>query len=227
MSASFFPHPDSADRHGLVAVTHAINADLLEDAYAHGIFPWSEDPVGWFSPDPRAIFVRDQIRMPRKLGKIMRRHRFRVTFDTAFDRVMRACAETHEKDGTWITAGFFAAYGELFERGHAHSVEVWQDEALVGGLYGVQLRGLFAGESMFHRVPNASKVAFGYLVRHLEAVGTLLFDAQVPNDFTLQLGAVLVRRATYLATLKKAMRVTTLYDGGRWPAAPLTALDRS
>jgi leucyl/phenylalanyl-tRNA---protein transferase len=217
---SIFPDPESADHHGLVAVSHEITADLLLDAYAHGIFPWSEDPVGWFSPDPRAVFVRDRVKLPKRLGKIMRRSGFSVTFDTAFAEVMRACAESHAAGGTWITSGFFTAYGDLHLSGHAHSVEVWADGALAGGLYGVQLGGLFAGESMFFRVANASKVAFAHLVAQLDSIGTVLIDAQVPNPFTTQLGAVTMRRRRYLELLRSALEVRCRYDGTPWPAAP-------
>ena len=219
-TASRFPDPETADRHGLVAVTHEITAELLLDAYAHGIFPWSEDPVGWFSPDPRAIFERSRICIPRRLGKTIRHHAFRVTLDTCFSQVMAACAEAHDGDGTWITSGFLSAYGELHTRGYAHSVEVWQGEALAGGLYGVQLGGLFAGESMFFRVPNASKVAFAHLVAQLDRIGTTLIDAQVPNPFTTQLGATTICRRLYLARLAEALEVRGAFDGELWPAEP-------
>lgn len=217
---SRFPPPETADQTGLVAVSDRLDVDLLLDAYAHGIFPWSEDPVCWYSPDPRAIFVRDRIRLPRRLGKIMRRQGFRVTFDRAFEQVMRACATTHRDGGTWITSGFLRAYGELHRLGHAHSVEVWREERLVGGLYGVQLAGLFAGESMFYIVSNASKVAFAYLVQQLDRVGTVLFDAQVLHAFTLQLGAVMVRRHDYLTLLRRALTTKTQFGGQRWPTEP-------
>lgn len=209
-----------ADPTGLVAVSDRLDVELLLDAYAHGIFPWSENPVCWYSPDPRAIFVRERIRLPRRIGKIMRRRGLRVTFDRAFEQVMEACAAAHNEGGTWITAGFLNAYSELHRLGHAHSVEVWQEERLVGGLYGVQLAGLFAGESMFYTVSNASKVAFVFLVHQLDRVGTVLYDAQVLNAFTLQLGAVMVRRRDYLALLRYALTAETRFGGQRWPSEP-------
>lgn len=214
---SYFPDPEAADATGLVAITDVVNAELLLDAYAHGIFPWSDAPVFWYSPDPRAIFIRDRVKLPRNLGKLARRHRLTVTFDQAFEEVIRACAQAHAHRGTWITEGFIRAYGDLHRMGYSHSVEVWQEGTLAGGLYGVQVHGLFAGESMFYRVSNASKVAFAALVDHLERIGVPLLDAQVINPFTLQLGAVLVRRADYLHLLREALTIRTPCDGRPWP----------
>jgi leucyl/phenylalanyl-tRNA--protein transferase len=219
-ATSFFPDPDTADPTGLVAISHAMNPGLLIDAYSHGIFPWSENPVCWYSPDPRALFVRDRIKLPKKMGKAMRRHQLHVTFDESFEQVMTACAEAHARTGTWISPPFLRAYAELHRMGHAHSVEVWQENRLVGGLYGVQIGAMFAGESMFHLVTNASKVAFVHLVEQLQRIGVILFDAQVINAFTIQLGAVLVRRAQFLEVLKHAVSMRTSVDGQRWPAEP-------
>jgi leucyl/phenylalanyl-tRNA--protein transferase len=215
-----FPDPDGADESGLVAVTDSLDTELLLEAYGRGIFPWSEHPVRWYSPDPRALFLRSLIRIPRRLGRLMRKGDFRVSFDTAFEPVMQGCADAHRADGVWITPGFLRAYSELHQLGYAHSVEVWRGEALVGGLYGVQLGGLFAGESMFHRAANASKVAFAHLVAQLDLVGTVLFDCQVINDHTEALGAVCVPRRDYLAALPLALRVPTRFAGEKWPAEP-------
>jgi len=215
-----FPDPDGADESGLVAVTERLDVELLLEAYRRGIFPWSEHPVRWYSPDPRAVFLRGLIRIPRRVGRLTRKGGFRVSFDTAFETVMEGCAETHRTDGVWITPGFIRAYGELHRLGHAHSVEVWQGGGLVGGLYGVQLGGLFAGESMFHRAPNASKVAFAHLVAQLDLVGTVLFDCQVINDHTEALGAVCIPRRDYLAALPLAMSAPTRFGGERWPSEP-------
>lgn len=215
-----FPDPESADSTGLVAVTPHLSAELLLEAYRRGIFPWSDDPVRWYSPDPRAIFLRPTVRLPKKIGKVMRRHGYRVTFDTAFSQVMQACADAHRRDGEWITHGFVRAYSELHELGHAHSVEVWQEGQLVGGLYGVQQGAMFAGESMFHLTPNASKVAFAYLVHQLEHIGVVLIDAQVINPHTHSLGAVLVHRHDFLEILSRALRIPARYQGQRWPSQP-------
>ena len=217
---SIFPPPESADEHGLVAITPDLSAAMLLDAYSHGIFPWSENPVCWFSPDPRAVFLREHIRVPRKMGKIMRKGEFRVTYDTAFRRVIEACADSHRHQGEWISPGFINAYSELHEHGYAHSVEVWQEEHLVGGLYGVQLHGLFAGESMFYTVSNASKVAFAALVAQLDFAGIMLLDAQVINEHTANLGAVQVHRSDYLAMLHYALNLRVRFHAQKWPTPP-------
>lgn len=214
-----FPHPDTADETGCVAITRDITPELLLAAYRQGIFPWTDAPVRWFSPDPRAIFLWDRVTLPSNLRKIARRQRFVVTFDQAFTEVMRGCAESHADDGVWITPRFLRAYAALHAQGHAHSVEVWQDGQLVGGLYGVQTRGLFAGESMFYRVSSASKVAFLHLIERLQAMNILLLDAQVLNEHTEQLGAVQVHRRDYLALLAQAMRQPSPFDGLGWPSA--------
>lgn len=215
-----FPDPESADAAGLVAVTDEINADLLLEAYARGIFPWSEDPVRWYCPEPRAVLVGPYIRVPKKIGKLMRRHELNVTFDSAFRAVIEACSNAHREEGEWISPGFVRAYSELHRRGHAHSVEVWQGRSLVGGLYGVQLGAMFAGESMFYSLPNASKVAFAYLVHQLTRIGVVLIDAQVLNQHTTNLGAALVYRRDFLAMLRRALEIPTLFSGETWPAEP-------
>lgn len=204
--AFIFPDPNTADDTGLVVETTELNAELVLQAYARGIFPWSEDPVRWYSPDPRAIFIRDRIHLPRNLPKLVRRARFVVTYDQAFHEVVRRCRMAHRHEGVWLTRGFLRTYGELHEMGYAHSVEVWQDDVLVGGLYGVQINGFFAGESMFHDVSNASKVAFSGLIHKLDQIGNVLLDAQVINAHTARLGAVLVRRTDYLTILDYALR---------------------
>lgn len=221
----FFPDPESADPYGLVAVTRSMSPELLLEAYQRGIFPWSERPVRWYSPDPRAVFLLDRIHLPRSLKRVLNRGQFRVTFDQAFDRVIQGCARAHERDGVWITDGFIENYSTLFHIGYAHSVEVWQDDALVGGLYGVQIRGLFAGESMFYEVSNASKVAFAFAAAQLRRLGVALFDAQVINENTHRLGAVLLRRTDYLSLLNRAMQAN-VPDGRPWsqPTGPLASI---
>lgn len=213
---SFFPDPRTADPTGLVAVTPGMNTAMLLDAYQHGIFPWSDRPVRWYSPNPRAVFFRTGIRLPSRLGKIMRRFGFHITFDMAFTQVMRGCAEAHKPAGGWISEGFVDVYSELHKMGYAHSVETWQNDVLVGGLYGVHVRGLYAGESMFYRVDNASKVAFAYLVAQLDKLGVVLMDAQVLNAHTERLGAVNVSRDEYLRLLNHAMSVENDEAGHKW-----------
>ncbi|MBK6849219.1 MAG: leucyl/phenylalanyl-tRNA--protein transferase [Proteobacteria bacterium] len=216
LRAHGFGEPKLVGAEGIVAVGGAFTVERLLVAYRHGIFPWDGDPVRWCCPDPRSIFWK--VRLPRRLGKSVRRHQLRVTFDEDFEGVIRACAEHHRSEkGTWITPQFIAGYVALHAAGHAHSVEVWQGDRLVGGLYGVQLNGMFAGESMFHRVTDASKVAFAALVHQLQAVGTVLFDCQAINLHTHRLGAALVARADYLRMLAFALGVATRGDGERWP----------
>jgi leucyl/phenylalanyl-tRNA--protein transferase len=202
---------------GLVAVGGTLDPDTLVAAYSAGIFPWSSDPVlTWWSPDPRAIFDLDTWRPHRTIARSARRAGWRFSVDRDFEGVMRACgAETEERPSTWITDEFLRSYGELHRRGQAHSVEVWQGEELVGGLYGVGLGGFFGGESMFHRRTDASKAAVAYLVERLRAGGFTLLDAQVPTPHLERLGAVNIPRAEYLTRLRRALaRTARLADAG-------------
>jgi leucyl/phenylalanyl-tRNA---protein transferase len=215
-----FPSADTADEMGLLAITDRLTPELVLKAYQHGIFPWSTDPVCWFSPDPRAVFERSDIHLPTNLGKIARKAQFEIRFDTAFVEVMRACSEAHRADGVWISEEFIQTYGALHEEGYAHSVEVWQGDKLVGGLYGVQIGGFFSGESMFYLVSNASKIAFAALVYKLDTLGNVLFDAQAINDHTARLGAVLIRRSDYLRRLQGALRASEGFVAKKWARNP-------
>jgi len=179
-------------------------ASLLR-AYSGGSFPWTVHPVTWWSPDPRTIFDLKTFRPPRSLQKFLRKAPFEFTLDRAFDQVIEACAEPAEnRRTTWITPEFRRAYRDLHRAGHAHSVEVWRNGELVGGIYGVQIGGYFAGESMFHRVSNASKAALTRLIEHLNARGFALFDAQMPTRITLQMGAQVISRRDFLFRLRNA-----------------------
>lgn len=192
---------------GLVAIGGTLDPEVLIRAYSAGVFPWSSDPeVTWWSPDPRAIFDLDTYEPSRSLRKSIRRNGWRFTTDQAFSDVMRACAEsTTERPQTWITEDFVRSYAELNRRGLAHSVEVWEGELLVGGLYGVTLGGFFGGESMFHRRTDASKAAVSFLVSHLRTCGFTLLDAQVPTPHLASLGAIEIPRADYLKRLRLAL----------------------
>ncbi|HET6283014.1 MAG TPA: leucyl/phenylalanyl-tRNA--protein transferase [Polyangia bacterium] len=194
---------------GLVAVGGSLDADRLLSAYRVGIFPWSSDPVlTWWSPDPRAIFDLPSYRPHRSVTRAVRRAGWRFTIDRDFTGVMRCCAaETPERTGTWITDEFIAAYTELHRRGYAHSVEVYEGETLVGGLYGVTIGGFFGGESMFHHRRDASKAAVAYLVERLRAGGFTLLDAQMPTPHLERIGAITLSRDAYLQRLAEAMRV--------------------
>lgn len=193
---------------GLVAYGGRMTIDRLLAAYRHGIFPWTVEPVTWWSPDPRAIFDLNDIHIPRRLASAVRRHPYRVTLDCAFGAVIRACAEVPRwGDETWISPEFIAAYNAFHRAGHAHSIELWREGALVAGVYGVAQGGFFAGESMFHKEPNASKIALVLLQRHLRAQGFVLFDTQMLTPVTELMGAKLISREDYLQRLERALAV--------------------
>jgi leucyl/phenylalanyl-tRNA--protein transferase len=198
--------PSFADEIGLVAVGGDLAPKTLIRAYASGVFPWFDEnsPICWWSPDPRAIFELDGLRLSRRFARTLRSGRFRCTIDRAFDRVMLGCADRPE--GTWITAGMLDAYQRLHRLGLAHSVEVWQGNQLAGGIYGVALGGFFAGESMFTRSRDGSKVALAYLMEHLRQRGFLLFDIQMLTAHTTRLGATEIARQEYLRRLAVALR---------------------
>jgi leucyl/phenylalanyl-tRNA--protein transferase len=201
-----FPDPRLVDREGLVAIGGDLFMPRLLLAYRSGIFPWTVNPITWWSPDPRAIFDLEQFHVPRSLAKFIRKQPFEITRDRAFSHVMQGCATPAPGRGeTWITPEFIEAYTELHQQGQAHSVECWRGRELVGGIYGVSIGGFFAGESMFHRATNASKIALCHLVEHLRARCFALFDIQMITPATRQLGAVEISREEYLKRLKAAL----------------------
>jgi leucyl/phenylalanyl-tRNA--protein transferase len=201
-----FPDPRLADAEGLVAAGGDLSVERLLLAYRSGIFPWTIAPITWWSPDPRGIFELDGFHVSRSLARVLRKGTFRVTVNKAFRAIMEGCAAPGPgRWSTWISDEFLEAYTQLHERGHAHSVECWEGEELAGGIYGVAIGGFFAGESMFHRRPNASKVALHHLVTHLQEQGFLLFDIQMVTPITEQLGAVAIPRSRYLKRLGKAL----------------------
>lgn len=209
-----FPDPRLADAEGLVAVGGDLSVPRLLLAYRSGIFPWTANPVTWWSPDPRGIFELDRFHVSRSLARVLRQERFRVTRDQAFRQVMEGCAEPAPgRESTWISPEFLEAYTRLHAEGHAHSLECWQGEELVGGLYGVAIGGFFAGESMFHRAADASKAALFHLVEHLRRREFLLFDVQMLTPITRQLGAVNISRAEYLKRLARATEANTAFVG--------------
>jgi leucyl/phenylalanyl-tRNA--protein transferase len=203
---------DSAPN-GLVALGGKLLPETLVAAYRAGIFPWSSDPVlTWWSPDPRAIFDLGSWRPHRSVGRAARRAGWSFSVDRDFEGVMQACAEAGaDRPSTWITDEFLRAYGELHRMGFGHSVEVWEGESLVGGLYGVALGGFFGGESMFHRRTDASKAAVGHLVERLRAGGFALLDAQVPTPHLTRLGAIAIPRVEYLARLRRALTLPATF----------------
>lgn len=176
-------------------------------AYRQGFFPMAIDgEIRWFSPRERGIIPLDGFHAPRRLRRVLRQGRFEVVVDRTFEEVVAACASRPGSDGTWIDAEIAASYAALHRAGFAHSVETWRQGELVGGLYGVTLRGAFFGESMFHRVTDASKIALAWLVERLRARGYALLDVQWVTPHLARLGAVAVRRARYRALLAAAMR---------------------
>lgn len=205
----FFPPVEDSTPDGLLAFGGLLTPEWLLDAYSHGIFPWPYEehvPVAWWSPEPRAIIELSAFHLPRRLRRTCHREPFEVTCDRDFSGVIRGCATGPGRKGaTWITQGMIRAYRQMFTLGHAHSVEVWQEGALVGGTYGLALGGLFAAESMFFRVRDASKVALVYLVTHLRARGYRLMDIQQLTRHTAQFGAIEIPRREYLARLAEAL----------------------
>lgn len=204
--ADAFPDPRQADAEGMVAFGGDLSVPRLLAAYRAGVFPWSVDPVTWWSPDPRGIIPLDNLHVPRSLQRTLRQNHFRITLNQAFRPVMKACAEPGPgRHTTWITPEFVNAYEQLHLAGHAHSLEVWQGSLLVGGIYGVSMGGLFAGESMFHRVSNASKVALVRLVEHLRERDFVLFDVQMITPIVRQMGGIEITRDAYLCRLAEAL----------------------
>jgi leucyl/phenylalanyl-tRNA--protein transferase len=204
-----FPDPSRADAEGLVAVGGDLSLERLLLAYRSGIFPWTVNPISWWSPDPRGIFELEQFRPSRRLAQLVRQRPFTVTRDRVFTEVMRGCASPAPgRKTTWITPEFITAYTELHQAGHAHSLECWSGQTLVGGLYGVHVGGLFAAESMFHRATNASKVALVALIEHLRECEFTLLDIQQLTPATLGLGAVEISRAEYLRRLDQSVKLS-------------------
>jgi len=192
--ATFFPPVESAlrDPNGLLAMGGDLSLERLLDAYRHGIFPWFNpgEPILWWSPDPRMVLEPQVIRVTRSLAKRIRNGGFELRVDSAFAEVMRACAMPRDDDGgTWISPPMVAAYTRFFDAGYAHSVETWHDGILVGGLYGVAIGRMFFGESMFSRMPDASKVALVRLARQLRQWGFGLIDCQMETAHLASLGA--------------------------------------
>ncbi|RPI62090.1 MAG: leucyl/phenylalanyl-tRNA--protein transferase [Lysobacterales bacterium] len=189
---------------GLLAAGGDLSPERLLAAYKQGIFPWYQEgqPILWWSPDPRAVLVPDNLKVSRSLRRSLAKRRFEFRVDTEFDRVVAACAEPrHYGGGTWITAEMAEAYGRLHRMGWAHSLETWQDGRLVGGLYGVAIGHVFFGESMFTRVTDASKVALVHAVDLLRSRETEIIDCQVASAHTRSLGAVDMPRAEFLALI--------------------------
>lgn len=204
----FFPPPTSTTPDGLLCIGGRLSPEWLLDAYAHGIFPWpmwEDEPVAWWSPDPRAIIELNDLHISRRLQRTIRSGKFRVTRDEDFAGVIRGCATAGDRTGnTWLTPAMDEAYRRMHALGHAHSVEVWQADRLVGGTYGLAIGALFAAESMFHFERDASKVALVHLVSHLRGCGFHLLDVQQWTPHTGSMGAIEISRDDYLRRLARA-----------------------
>ena len=209
--------PAAAGPDGLVGVGGDLRPQTLIRAYSEGVFPWFNDgdPILWWSPTPRGIFEFDQVHVSRSLLKTLKSGRFRITINQDFAAVIQACANARE-EGTWITMRMIEAYTTLHKLGYAHSLETWvRDETdtdwlMAGGIYGVAIGGLFAGESMFFNVTDGSKVALVALAHHLQKRGYTLFDTQMVTDHTTRMGAIEITRAEYLERLEDAVSKTEI-----------------
>ena len=209
--------PELADPDGFVGLGGDLAPRTLLRAYAEGVFPWfnDDDPILWWSPDPRAVIElhtqpdspHGGLHVSRRLARTIRSGKFRVTINRCFEAVMLACGENRE-GGTWVTPDMLAAYIEMHRLGHAHSVETWVGDTLAGGVYGLAVGGLFAAESMFYRVPDGSKVALVALVSRLRERGFTLLDVQMTTPHTERMGAINVPRSDYLRRLREALKVT-------------------
>jgi len=213
-----FPPAHFATAEGLLAVGGDLSQERLLSAYRKGIFPWYADnePILWWSPDPRLVLYPDELHVSRTLNKVLRKNMFTVTVDSAFEDVITACAKarTQNEEGTWIVDDIQAAYCQLHGAGYAHSVETWLNGHLVGGLYGVSLGRCFFGESMFSNASNASSVALVALARHLMTLSFDFIDCQVTTAHLMRFGAREIPRSQFLKELRKALAGTTLK--GRW-----------
>ncbi len=208
-----FPPPELAQNNGLLAVGGDLSIDRLVLAYSMGIFPWYSDgyPILWWSPNPRLVLFPGELKVSRSLRQAIRKRSFEITFDKAFEKVIKECSAIRRKheEGTWITPDMIEAYVQLHKAGYAHSVEAWADEGcneLAGGLYGVVLGKAFFGESMFAKQSDASKVAFVSLVEQLADRGFELIDCQVTTAHLKRFGAREIPRSEFLSRLRKALR---------------------
>jgi leucyl/phenylalanyl-tRNA--protein transferase len=203
----FFPPVDQANRDGILAIGGDLSPERLQLAYKSGIFPWFEDgePIMWWSPNPRMVLFLDELIVSKSMRNILNRNVFKVTFNQNFRDVISNCKniERDGQNGTWITNDMIEAYCKMHDLGIAKSVEVWQDEVLVGGLYGIDLGHIFCGESMFSKVSNASKVAFIALVNQLKAANYKLLDCQVYNPHLESLGCREIDRIDFMEILKR------------------------
>ncbi len=203
-----FPEVTHADKEGLLAIGGDLSPERLLLAYKNGIFPWFNDgsPILWWSPDPRMVLFPEEVKISKSMKQLIKKKPFRITWNTRFKEVLHQCStiDRKDQDGTWITADMKKAYMQLHKMGVAKSLEVWEDDELVGGLYGIDLGQVFCGESMFSKVSNASKYAFIHLAQVLNEKGYQLIDCQVYNSHLASLGAREISRNKFMDLLRDA-----------------------
>ena len=207
-----FPDPSLAEEDGLLAIEGDLSPERLLLAYSNGIFPWfsEEEPILWWSPDPRFVVYPKDIRISHSMKKILKKNTYRISFDTCFRDVISNCSNLRKQTGTWITNEMIEAYCKLHELGFAHSVEAWYEDKLVGGLYGISIGKCFFGESMFSTMDNASKAAFITLSKVLEEKGFVVIDCQVHTTHLESLGAVYISREEFLQVVEKGILIEPL-----------------
>lgn len=214
----YFPPVEKADEHGILAIGGDLSIERLKLAYSSGIFPWfsENEPIVWWSPDPRFVLDPENLKVSKSMRPIFNQKKFRVSLDQDFRTVIEACGEMKRvgQSGTWITQDMIEAYCDLHQEGLAHSVEVWQDDEIVGGLYGVSLGKCFFGESMFSKVNNASKTGFIALVQKLASIDFKLIDCQVYTKHLASLGAEYVAREHFITKLRTYIKEENLK--GNW-----------
>jgi leucyl/phenylalanyl-tRNA---protein transferase len=207
-----FPNPEEADENGLLAIGGNFSPELILKAYKKGIFHWfneSELPV-WYSPNPRMVLIPNEVKISKSMQQLINKNTFQFSINTHFNEVINQCKNTRQHEGTWISNDIIDMYNILHLKGYAHSIEVWQNNTLVGGLYGVALGKCFMGESMFNTVSNASKMAMIYLCKYLEAFDFKMIDCQVANPHLISLGAKNIPRKQFLKDLKQNINTPTM-----------------
>jgi leucyl/phenylalanyl-tRNA--protein transferase len=206
-SDSMFPHPDQSDEDGLLCYGGNLEIEILIDAYSHGIFPWPHDgyPLLWFSPPERGILDFEKVHIPQRLRRFRKSWKGEFRIDTSFRDVISSCARKKRRGqrGTWITADMINAYMAFHNAGYAHCIEAWEDNELVGGIYGVFVGNVFSAESMFFDRPNCSKLCLWRLIEHLQGIGLTWLDVQVLTPATEQFGGVYISRGEFLKRLHK------------------------
>lgn len=212
-----FPDVEHAlnEPNGLLAIGGDLSCQRIAQAYRSGIFPWYSDgdPIMWWSPNPRAVIQTHQLKINKTLKKVIKRQQFSISINKAFHQVIDYCADApFREDGTWILDEMKQAYCQLHQQGIAHSIEVWQEETLVGGLYGIAINGFFSGESMFYLTSNASKIALVALSQHLKTLGITFIDCQIINPFLASMGAADIKREAFFEQQRQALKVKVPSD---------------